>query len=164
MTSAQQPAGAPVVSETYLRDSLGITQSHPVTCHYGEYDGVRMAFHSHLNNRQRVGTNWQVTSFTVTARPYEGAIGIPGHHVTAAWQPASSSWRITVGDGIPPQTRAALQQLAEEIIAEMMEKAAALQDVVTKEARRKKDDDDRTNRKLRSLGFKAPGGSTGKAK
>jgi hypothetical protein len=150
---------APLVSADYLRDSLGRNQTYPVTCHIGAYDGEAYRFHSHANNPQQVGVAYRVASFTLTARPDQAQFGHPGHHLTCTFQ-TDGRWQVTIGDGIPPETTAALRQLAEEIVVELMEQNDELKDEVAREIKKKKDDDDRTNRKLRKMGFKTPQSSS----
>ena len=161
MTSPQSGATvpAPVVSADYLRDSLGRNQTYPVTCHIGAYDGQAYEFHSHANNPQQIGPAYRVASFTVTARPHQGAFGHPGFHLTCTFQP-NGQWHLMYGNGIPPETTAALRQLAEEIIVELMEQNDELKDEIARVIRKKKDDDDRANRKLRQMGFKTPQSSS----
>lgn len=149
---------APLVSRDYLRDSLGRNQTYPVECHTGPYDGRAYGFHSHANNPQQIGQAYRVASFTVTARPAQAVFGHPGHHLTCTFQP-NGQWHLMFSDGIPPETTAVLQQLAEEIIVELMEHNEELKDEVARVVKKKKDDDDRTNRKLRQLGLKTPSSS-----
>jgi hypothetical protein len=83
-----------------------------------------------------------------------------GSGPTADRTETDGQWHLLFSNGIPPETTAALQQLAEEIIVELMGQNDELKDEVAREVKKKKDDDDRTNRKLRQMGFKTPQSSS----